>query len=265
MDYWDFAFVCSVSWDCDREHDSQFSCSYFLHMTRIGGQMDLLRNGRVKLCILSLLLWSLTDMKISQDRGMCLLNKNLVLKKNPWAFFTLNFCSRDMCEADLCSTHLSFCPLSVGSEVFSRIGSVVSLASLLDAEHRAEGSIGDLISPLVLKRLSHDTTCLDIQTPDRGGEINKSDHVSIIRIVDCFQCFGPQWGMKCLVNESPYKVRLALDGLVKTLGTLSFLIIIPIMQGLAEGEVKNSTARLGAPLMVGISKQAFLGFQCLRL
>ena len=44
--------------------------------------------------------------------------------------------------------------------------------------------------------------------------------------------------MKCLVNESPYKVRLALDGLVKTLGTLSFLIIIPIMQGLAEGEVK---------------------------
>ena len=71
--------------------------------------------------------------------------------------------------------------------------------------------------------------------------------------------------MKCLVNESPYKVRLALDGLVKTLGTLSFLIIIPIMQGLAEGEVKNSTARLGPQLMVGISKQAFFGFQCLRL
>ena len=50
------------------------------------------------------------------------------------------------------STHLSFCPLSVGPEVLCGIVSVVALASLLYTEHTAERAIGDLVLPLVLDK-----------------------------------------------------------------------------------------------------------------
>ena len=50
------------------------------------------------------------------------------------------------------STHLSFCPLSVGPEVLCGIVSVVALASLLYTKHTAERAIGDLVLPLVLDK-----------------------------------------------------------------------------------------------------------------
>ena len=46
--------------------------------------------------------------------------------------------------------HLSDGPLCVGPKVLGCVVSVIPLASLLDAEDAAEGTIGDLVLPLVL-------------------------------------------------------------------------------------------------------------------
>ena len=48
------------------------------------------------------------------------------------------------------SPHLSHCSLRVGPKVLGCVVSVIPLASLFDAEDAAEGTIGDLVLPLVL-------------------------------------------------------------------------------------------------------------------
>ena len=48
--------------------------------------------------------------------------------------------------------HLPLGALGVGPQVLGGVERVEPLAALLDAEHRAERAVGDLVFPLVLKQ-----------------------------------------------------------------------------------------------------------------
>ena len=51
------------------------------------------------------------------------------------------------------TAHLSLGSLGVGAKVLGGVVGVVPLTSLLHTEHAAEGTVGDLVLPLVLKQI----------------------------------------------------------------------------------------------------------------